>query len=121
MGNLSRTFSTSLQKDSTYLNCQSCAISLHIAINPINRKEEPTKILGDNLKRIFIERGVDFFDNNQGQQLQDGILTNGQSPKDAEEGSLPDAGDAVETHDTSNRVMTTEELYKMRTEILPQL
>jgi mediator of RNA polymerase II transcription subunit 17 len=47
--------------------------------------DDPTKGLGEKLRRIFVERGVDFFDKNQGQPLQEGILTNGQHDVDLED------------------------------------
>lgn len=84
------------------------------------RKEDPTKSLGDKLRRIFVERGVDFFDNNQGSQLQEGILTNSQNADDTGGDAHGEEEDS-EILETSNRVMTTEDLFKMRMEILPQL
>ncbi|KAG6917901.1 hypothetical protein DXG01_000510 [Tephrocybe rancida] len=78
------------------------------------KKENPTKTLGDNLRRIFIERGVDFFDWTKGHELVDTPIAE-------------DADDASDTSETSEndilggQAMNVEELMKMRAEIIPQL
>ena len=89
--------------------------------NPSLRKDDPAKSLGERLRRIFVERGVDFFDKNQGQLLQEGILTNGQNLADVEDEMRRDEEATEDTDDQSNHAMTPEELLKMRMEILPQL
>jgi mediator of RNA polymerase II transcription subunit 17 len=83
--------------------------------------DDPTKGLGEKLRRIFVERGVDFFDKNQGQPLQEGILTNGQHDVDLEDETCRNGENPEESFEHSNRAMTPEELLKMRMEILPQL
>ncbi|OAX36195.1 hypothetical protein K503DRAFT_858151 [Rhizopogon vinicolor AM-OR11-026] len=78
--------------------------------------QDPTKFLGENLRRIFIERGVDFF------ERQDALTATGDS-------SIPQTldtnDDKVESdhreEDVLKAIMTPEELLKMRMEIMPQL
>lgn len=75
---------------------------------PACSPEDPISKIGENLMRIFQERGVDFFD-----RFQNGV----EIPKDdvVEEKSKDDA------EDLRIQPMTPEELFKMRVEILPQL
>lgn len=80
-------------------------------------KENPTKQLGENLRRIFIERGVDFFERNGGHVLEDGTLNQESVSKDNAETEAADGDD----DEATLKVMTSEELFKMRMEILPQL
>lgn len=80
------------------------------------RKDDPSKSLGEKLRRIFVERGVDFFDKNQGGLLSEGILPDTQKLSDVDAdttGNIPEEG--------NQHTMTPEELFKMRMEILPQL
>jgi mediator of RNA polymerase II transcription subunit 17 len=84
-------------------------------------KDDPARGLGDRLRRIFIERGIDFFDKNRGQSLQQGILTNGKNRADMEDEALGNVKSHEEIQEQSDRAMTPEELFKMRMEILPQL
>lgn len=74
-------------------------------------EQDPQKSLAERLRRVFAERGVDFFDRNNAQlpapaAVQDDSET---PPDDAPE---PDAAPGP---------MTPEDLYKMRVEVLPQL
>jgi len=73
-------------------------------------KETPSEKLGSNLRRIFIERGSDFFE-----QRDNPHKTNDQS-KPVNEGETD-----TESDDPVPKTMTVEELYMMRMEILPQL
>lgn len=61
---------------------------------------------------------MDFFDKNQGQLLQEDILTSG---ADSEADVLRDERSDEESHEQSCRPMTPEELLRMRMDILPQL
>ncbi|KAG2367329.1 subunit 17 of mediator complex-domain-containing protein [Suillus spraguei] len=78
--------------------------------------QDPTKLLGENLRRIFIERGVDFF------ERQDALRATGDL-------SIPQALDTKGDKDepdqqeegVSKAHMNPEELFKMRMEIMPQL
>ncbi|KAF8165297.1 subunit 17 of mediator complex-domain-containing protein [Crassisporium funariophilum] len=81
-------------------------------------KETSSAKLDSNLRRIFIERGADFFDRKEGLQSRPDT-TNAEEPEldtsvvtDNEEPSDPER---------VSKAMTTEELYSMRMEILPQL
>ena len=72
----------------------------------ISSREDPISKIGENLRRIFLERGHDFFDK---------YLS----------GSELDKEEVVEEKqkelDDNVQPMTPEELFKMRMEILPQL
>ncbi|EGO01913.1 hypothetical protein SERLA73DRAFT_177538, partial [Serpula lacrymans var. lacrymans S7.3] len=76
-------------------------------------KEDPSKKLGQNLRRIFLERGLDFFDSGNRPNLQEESST----PLEKEDG----AEGPEESQDISKPTMTPEELFQMRTEIMPQL
>ncbi|KAJ7638863.1 subunit 17 of mediator complex-domain-containing protein [Roridomyces roridus] len=74
-------------------------------------EQDPQKSLAERLRRVFAERGVDFFDRDNGQ------LPTTQDTDDDDTDQTP--GEA-ET-DAPPGPMTSEELYKMRVEVLPQL
>lgn len=72
---------------------------------------DPQKSLGERLRRIFAERGHDFFERNNGQLASLSAVSDDQTiPTDDEPASEPAVGP-----------MTPEELLKMRAELLPQL
>ncbi|KAG6828400.1 hypothetical protein H0H92_008142 [Tricholoma furcatifolium] len=73
------------------------------------KKESSTKILGDNLRRIFIERGVDFFEKNKDQRM---------FKRDAAENADVEHSEDAEQDSPTTRHMNVEELMKMRSEIL---
>ncbi|KAG5638208.1 hypothetical protein H0H81_001305 [Sphagnurus paluster] len=78
------------------------------------QRESSITSLGENLRRIFVERGVDFFDRTKGHHLQEKPPVNeDEDASGVEEG--PDANQSPE------QPMSVEELFKMRTEIIPQL
>ncbi|GLB33862.1 putative subunit 17 of Mediator complex [Lyophyllum shimeji] len=79
------------------------------------QKESSTKALGNNLRRIFVERGVDFFDRTKGHKFEEGIPTV-ENKDSSETFNHPD-----EEGVPASQQMTVEELYKMRAEIMPQL
>ena len=62
-----------------------------------------------NLRRIFIERGLDFFDKD---------VTNRAAPE-----QLPDEPEAETSKEEASGLqpMTPEDLFKMRAELMPQL
>ncbi|EKM59963.1 uncharacterized protein PHACADRAFT_250784 [Phanerochaete carnosa HHB-10118-sp] len=70
--------------------------------------EDPISKIGENLRRIFLERGVDFFE-----RYHNGI----EAAKDeaSEEKPKDEAGDV------QIQPMTPEELFRMRMDIMPQL
>ncbi|KDQ29410.1 hypothetical protein PLEOSDRAFT_1039855 [Pleurotus ostreatus PC15] len=76
--------------------------------------DPPSKALGENLKRVFLERGLDFFDR---------IRDSGKSYHD----ELPQArSDNVQPvaegdEESSSKIMTPEELLKMRMELAQEL
>ncbi|KAG6816925.1 hypothetical protein H0H87_001627 [Tephrocybe sp. NHM501043] len=77
------------------------------------QKESSTKLLGENLRRIFIERGSDFFDRTKGHELDDRPAGNTDDTSNTSENLEEDA--------LGGHVMSAEELFKMRAEIIPQL
>lgn len=70
------------------------------------RREDPISKIGENLRRIFVEKGHDFFDKH---------LTGSELDKDEV------VEERQKEHDDNVQPMTPEELFKMRMEILPQL
>ncbi|KAK0468484.1 subunit 17 of mediator complex-domain-containing protein [Desarmillaria tabescens] len=79
-------------------------------------KQTPSQILGENLRRIFLERGVDFFEKTKDGNLADRIA---EAHVDVKDTTL----DTAESDDDNDgpSIMTSEELYKMRMEISSQL
>jgi mediator of RNA polymerase II transcription subunit 17 len=81
------------------------------------RKEDPSKRLGERIRRVFAERGVDLFDGQAIQRLKDGVTSQSQDDQSGHEPETP-----AETHKASpSHTMTSEELLKMRMEIMPHL
>ncbi|KAG5649016.1 hypothetical protein DXG03_000365 [Asterophora parasitica] len=78
------------------------------------QKESSTKTLGENLRRIFIERGVDFFDRTKGHESEE-------RPASVEDEESSDTSEHPNEATSMAQTMTVEELFKMRTEIIPQL
>lgn len=74
--------------------------------------ENPTKLLGENLRRIFTERGVDFF------ERQDNLPSGVAQPLDTAEQQNEDEESAL---DPAKTVLTPEELFNLRMECIPQL
>lgn len=81
--------------------------------NVDNRKETSAARLETNLRRIFQERGADFFEQRDGSTAE----KNSQSPTDDATGEEKESGYPA----SAAKPMTTEELYTMRSEIIPQL
>ncbi|KAJ7591048.1 subunit 17 of mediator complex-domain-containing protein [Mycena floridula] len=82
-------------------------------------KESPAKLLGENLRRIFIERGHDFFDRNNGHILENGVLIASESAQPDDDTDSDE--DEEDKEEGSGGMMNTDDLYKMRMEIMPQL
>ncbi|KIK48933.1 hypothetical protein CY34DRAFT_518618 [Suillus luteus UH-Slu-Lm8-n1] len=78
--------------------------------------QDPTKLLGENLRRIFTERGVDFFERQDALRAT-GDLSIPQALNTKDHKVEPDQ----QEEGVSKDHMTTEELFKMRMEIMPQL
>lgn len=74
--------------------------------------ENPTKLLGESLRRIFTERGVDFF------ERQDNLPSGVAQPLDTAEQQNEDEESAL---DPAKTVLTPEELFNLRMECIPQL
>jgi len=96
----------------TYVRSFCCIVRLTNPISP----QDPTALLGENLRRIIIERGVDFF------ERLDALRTAGDEsipqPLDTNDDKIElDHREEV----VSKAVMTPEELFKMRMDIMPHL
>ncbi|KAF9492808.1 hypothetical protein BDN71DRAFT_1396116 [Pleurotus eryngii] len=77
-------------------------------------KDPPSKALGENLKRVFLERGFDFFDRIR----ESGKLPHYELPQAKSDNIQPVAeGD----EESSSKIMTPEELLKMRLELAQEL
>jgi len=74
------------------------------------RRDDLTAKIGQNLRRIFLERGHDFFDQATSQPKADVDLAS-QQDNVAEDPEVAE----------NTQPMTPQELFKMRVEILPQL
>jgi mediator of RNA polymerase II transcription subunit 17 len=79
-------------------------------------KQSSTSVLGEKLRRIFIERGFDFFEKQKGAQLGGRVVVSGEPEK------VNDASDPAKSEgNPATKIMSTDELFNMRMEILPQL
>ncbi|KAI0719565.1 subunit 17 of mediator complex-domain-containing protein [Cerioporus squamosus] len=76
-------------------------------------REDPTAAVATKLRRIFLERGLDFFDTEKGTRTSAREHEGNVEQADA----LPKDGESSEP----SHHMTPEELYKMRMSLLPQL
>ncbi|THH19874.1 hypothetical protein EW146_g1392 [Bondarzewia mesenterica] len=76
--------------------------------------ESPGAKLGESLRRVFQERGLDFFEQDEQQRK---TMASATGDGEAEGASLQD--EKLESLEI--KPMSSEELYKMRMEILPQL
>ncbi|KAJ7754261.1 subunit 17 of mediator complex-domain-containing protein [Mycena maculata] len=74
-------------------------------------EQDPQKSLAERLRRVFAERGVDFFDRNNAQLPAPAAIQD-------ESGTPHDDAPPL---DTAPGPMTPEELFKMRVEVFPQL
>ncbi|KAG7449152.1 uncharacterized protein BT62DRAFT_964081 [Guyanagaster necrorhizus] len=79
-------------------------------------KQTTSQLLSGNLRRIFLERGVDFFDKTRDGNLADRIV---EAHVDVKDTTL-DTDKSNEDEETPN-IMTSEDLYKMRIQITSQL
>lgn len=78
-------------------------------------QKEPIDVLGENLRRIFRERGTNFFDKHP--ELDSVLISHDTIAKDETESSTS----SNEEDEASTQPMTVEELQNMRTNILHQL
>ena len=78
-------------------------------------KETSSARLDTNIRRIFLERGADFFERKEGLQSSSTHSEVKQSQ------TIDDAPDVPMESENKSKPMTVEELYVMRMELLPQL
>jgi mediator of RNA polymerase II transcription subunit 17 len=90
-----------------------------LTISRLARKEIPATRLGENLRRIFQERGTDFFKKNKN-PVQREFAESEDKQLHLEASNTAENEQSVETKNLPE-VMTVEELFAMRSEILPQL
>ncbi|OCB84517.1 hypothetical protein A7U60_g8503 [Sanghuangporus baumii] len=81
------------------------------------RKDYDTK-LTERFHRIFVERGVDFFDSDP--EIRYRSEPESSSTPDKEDES-PDEADKKETPPDEEKLMTPDKLFQMRSEIIPRL
>ncbi|TFK55925.1 hypothetical protein OE88DRAFT_1716574 [Heliocybe sulcata] len=76
-------------------------------------REDPSQVLGDKLRRIFLERGLDFFDKH-------GVARHADNEDDTEN---PEDAEVEQDAEETRRIqpMTAEELFRMRMQLMPQL
>ena len=79
----------------------------------MSRNEPPGTQLGENLRRMFLERGLDFFNQDEEQRRVDEPLN--------EHGAGLQSRDTESLDDQRAEAMSPEALSNMRNEILPQL
>ncbi|KAH8830499.1 subunit 17 of mediator complex-domain-containing protein [Flagelloscypha sp. PMI_526] len=79
-------------------------------------KQTPSQVLGENLQRIFQERGIDFFE-----KYNEKIVTDKPDEKmdDAQDAEVQDEESTNE--EETEEVMTTDELLQLRQDSLPQI
>jgi mediator of RNA polymerase II transcription subunit 17 len=81
------------------------------------RKETASAKLEDSLRRIFLERGTDFFERKDGPGPENTV----QAAIGDIEGGIPRDPATHALSGSSRKIMTVEDLSAMRSEILPQL
>jgi mediator of RNA polymerase II transcription subunit 17 len=81
------------------------------------RKETASAKLEASLRRLFLERGADFFERKEGPGPENTVQA---AMGDIERGIPRDPATHTPSG-TTRKIMTVEELYAMRSEILPQL
>ena len=82
-------------------------------LNRVVSREDPTAAVRTKLRRIFLERGLDFFE----AEKDTHSATRGGQDEEKDGGHASDEGQAA---DPSHH-MTPEELYKMRVELSSSL
>lgn len=79
-------------------------------------REEPDAKIGEQFRRIFIERGINFFDLDPAFRYKEG-----HADEAGDEDGEVEARDDTEKRDEESHPMSPEELRKMREEIVPRL
>ncbi|KAF4602024.1 hypothetical protein EYR40_005225 [Pleurotus pulmonarius] len=77
-------------------------------------KDPPSKALGDNLNRVFLERGFDFFD-----RIRDSEKSYHDELPQAKSDTAQPVAEGDE--ESSSKIMSSEELLKMRIELAQEL
>lgn len=83
----------------------------------VARKETASAKLEDSLRRIFLERGTDFFERKDGPGPENMV----QATIGDIEGGIPRDLATHASSGSNRKIMTVEELSAMRSEIIPQL
>ena len=83
-------------------------------LHGVARREDPTAAVGTKLRRIFLERGLDYFEAEKGVRPP-------ASRESEEAAEQPDADRGDEASPERPHHMTPEELFKMRGEVVHQL
>lgn len=81
------------------------------------RKENPSARLGTNLQRIFLERGLDFFDKISGGNF----ISNDSQTGLSDAGGDQEEDKIAEEEEEDSKSMTYKDLHEMREEILKHL
>lgn len=81
-----------------------------------HRKQTVMQSLGENFRRIFVERGVDFFD-----KLKAGEITDDEDIASTQAGSPSREPENVEDTSTNDNPMSTEEVAQLRQDMQMQL
>ena len=96
-----------------------CVYLLNVSITyrclTVDRVESPGAKIGEDLRRIFQERGLDFFEQREEQRTAKPFVVH----DDVSENTSNHRGEGLDLLDV--KPMSPEELYKMRMDILPQL
>ncbi|GJJ07541.1 hypothetical protein Clacol_001743 [Clathrus columnatus] len=85
-------------------------------IHVLEPRETVTQKLGENFRRIFVERGIDFFD-----KLKAGGLTDDEDIASTQAGTPSGEPENAEETSQNDKPMTPEELDRLRQEMLLQL
>jgi hypothetical protein len=110
MANLFLLFSISLQKANIDINRVLQSLCLLLTQLTFPREQDSFQSPGERLRRVFLERGVDFF-HQQNKRL----------PVEGDDHLADEKPGGTVKKPELNKGMTSEELSKMRVEILPQL
>ncbi|KAG8218859.1 subunit 17 of mediator complex-domain-containing protein [Butyriboletus roseoflavus] len=111
---------TKLSLERPYKDDSGAPIPVLLDITPegeqiVEPTERPTTVLGENLRRIFVERGIDFFERQDQLSIGDALVA--QLVRE----SSPVSEDGEHTADNTRLTMSPDQLFKMRMEISPQL
>lgn len=90
------------------------SLFMSLTVHTISRAPDPDKQLAENIRRVFAERGHDFFEK---RDTASGRIDIGNAT-----GSDDEHGESsAEASNSSTQPMTPEQLFKMRSDIIPRL